>query len=109
QLEYCAANVNRVHLLVLPCPDQSVPHQLLDIIGNRHSAQAADDHLLAIGDTDNLFTLQAQKQQVDDFTSGIAAVHSAPALEIAHELIVDLAHAAPPFGVIHSAELGVHK
>src|SRR5262245_16792450 len=80
QLPDGAANVNRLHLLVLTGPDQSMPHQLLGIIGNWHSAQATDDHLLAVGDTDDLFPFQTKEQQVDHFTPGMAAVLSAPAV-----------------------------
>ena len=93
QFKNGAANIDGMHLLVFPDPDEGVVNDIPHFPADGHRLQAADHHRLAIADGDQLFTFQRQEEEADHLLPGPAGVLLPPAGQFANELIVHLAHA----------------
>jgi hypothetical protein len=94
ELEDGAADVDGVHLLVLPGPQEGVADQVLGLRRQRHGREAGGHERLAVGDGDDLLALQGEQEEAQQQSAGLAGVAALPGLQLAHELIVDGAHRA---------------
>ena len=99
-LEDRAPDVDRVHLLVFPDPDEGVPEDVLDIIGQGQSRDPLAHERVAITDRHELLALQRHEEQLDQLLPRIAGTLLPNSLHLAEEFVVHGPHEwhlyAPP-------------
>ena len=66
------ADVDRVHLFVLPRPDERVAKDLAHLGRDRHCGQPAGDRVLAVADGDDLLPLEREEEELEHFLTRAA-------------------------------------
>ena len=89
------ADVDRVHLFVLPRPDERVAKDLSHLGRDRHRGQPARDRVFAVADGDDLLALEREQKQVEHLLSGTVGPPFLPFGEPLFEFLVDGSHATP--------------
>src|SRR5262245_26504681 len=92
ELEERAPDVDRVHLLVLPEPEERVPDDFARVVGERHGREAGRDDVLAVPGRDELLALEGEEQETNELAPGTRGVPVAQPVELALEVRVHLPH-----------------
>ena len=87
-----AADVDRVHLFVLPRPDERVAKDLSHLGRDRHRGQPARDRVLAVADGDDLLALEREQEQVEHLLAGTVGPPLFPFGQPLFEFLVNGSH-----------------
>jgi len=82
ELEDHASDVYRVHLLVLPGPQQGMVDSIAELLSDRHGLQPLHHQLFAVGDGNNFLPLESQKAQANHFPPRIPRILPAPQFQL---------------------------
>jgi hypothetical protein len=87
-----AADVDRVHLLILPRPQQRVAHQLAHVVAEIHPRQPLANDLFAIGNADDFLPLEREQEKLDQLLARRSGKTVAKFPELDLEFFVNRGH-----------------
>src|SRR6267378_427806 len=96
QLEQGAANVNGVHFLVAPRPNERVADQLPHGFAKGHTGEPFRHQLLAIANGDEFFAFQGHQTEAKELLTRARDVLLLPGRQLLTELVVNQPHTRLP-------------
>src|SRR5437879_849761 len=92
QFEDCPADVDGMHFLVLPSPEECMSDDFPHVVADSHRFQTPADQILAITNGNNLFPLQGEQAKYDHLVCRRIGVPTIQCRKFLLKVFVDSAH-----------------